>query len=757
MLTHLLDVYDNGEEMTLWFVDDNGKTFCCHDTFRPTLYALPHSPSTTNQLTKILKDFREIEALPSVMNELLRGPIQVLSLKCATPNIFRAFIRRIKHLESIEWFTCDVPLAQYYLAEKKWFCGSLMDIECSPDHHLIKGRRLESSWDYAPFDPPFRCAMIHGQGGPQDPYHADMAMSLCLTTDDKQNILEGSLPEQIESLNRFLHEDDPDIVITRNGDDFLIPHLNRIARLLHMPLNWNRDPNPPEERLTSHTQQRSYFSYGKIIYKPGMKRLYGRLHVDRDHCFLLHDTPHDPKNLSQSLIPFFELGRITKAPLQEIARASIGTGLSALQISQAINEHLLIPAQKQIPESWKSLSTLFQSDKGGLVYQPRPGFYEKVAQLDFSSMYPWIMIKRNISPETMNCECCQNHEAKIVPEIGLRICAKKQGFIPRVLKPLVEKRQSLKTLKAATTDPLIRQRIDSQQTCHKWLLVTCFGYLGYKNARFGRIEAHESVTAWGREALLTAKDIAEENGFRFYHAIVDCLWLQKSGATITDYEQLADRISAAVGIPMSVDGIYRWIIFSHSRIANRLSVANRYAGAFEHGEIKIRGLEQRRHDTALFIKQFQEWMMERLKNSASANEYKKTLPLILNQAKEVMENLETGRIPFSHLLIHKNLRRDPFDYRVLSPSACASQQLFHAGKILHAGQRVSTLFVNTKARNPFDRSRPSLLYDINDGIDVEKYRSLLCKSIEAFFYCFGITAETIETRITSSGYLQLKD
>ena len=45
------------------------------------------------------------------------------------------------------------------------------------------------------------------------------------------------------------------------------------------------------------------------------------------------------------------------------------------------------------------------------------------------------------------------------------------------------------------------------------MLVTCFGYLGYRNARFGRIEAHEAVTAFGREKLLTAKEICEENGF----------------------------------------------------------------------------------------------------------------------------------------------------------------------------------------------------------------------------------------------------
>ncbi len=54
----------------------------------------------------------------------------------------------------------------------------------------------------------------------------------------------------------------------------------------------------------------------------------------------------------------------------------------------------------------------------------------------------------------------------------------------------------------------------ARQNALKWILVTCFGYLGYKNARFGRIEAHEAVTAFGRDKLLTAKEICEERGMK---------------------------------------------------------------------------------------------------------------------------------------------------------------------------------------------------------------------------------------------------
>ena len=62
-----------------------------------------------------------------------------------------------------------------------------------------------------------------------------------------------------------------------------------------------------------------------------------------------------------------------------------------------------------------------------------------------------------------------------------------------------------------------REIYDRKQTALKWMLVTSFGYLGYRNARFGRIEAHEAVTAFGRESLLQAKEICEEQGFELRH------------------------------------------------------------------------------------------------------------------------------------------------------------------------------------------------------------------------------------------------
>ena len=89
-----------------------------------------------------------------------------------------------------------------------------------------------------------------------------------------------------------------------------------------------------------------------------------------------------------------------------------------------------------------------------------------------------------------------------------------------MVAPIIIRRMELKALVKFKGD-----KWDKRQNVLKWLLVTCFGYTGYRNARFGRIECHEAICAWSREILLGAKDLAEEEGWSCLHAIVDSIWL----------------------------------------------------------------------------------------------------------------------------------------------------------------------------------------------------------------------------------------
>jgi DNA polymerase elongation subunit (family B) len=65
---------------------------------------------------------------------------------------------------------------------------------------------------------------------------------------------------------------------------------------------------------------------------------------------------------------------------------------------------------------------------------------------------------------------------------------------------LIAKRTELKKLQK-TSAPELALRFKLQGDSTKRLLVCCVGYPGYKNAQFGKIEAHEAINAVARETL----------------------------------------------------------------------------------------------------------------------------------------------------------------------------------------------------------------------------------------------------------------
>lgn len=129
-------------------------------------------------------------------------------------------------------------------------------------------------------------------------------------------------------------------------------------------------------------------------------------------------------------------------------------------------------------------------------------------------------------------------------------------MVPQTLRPLLGKRVAIKGQLAQLNRRDCRYRpFKARADALKWLLVVCFGYLGYKNARFGRIESHEAVTAYGREALLRAKEAAEYLGFTVLHMYVDGIWVQQTGhKQPADFATLQAEIQTRTGLPIALEG-----------------------------------------------------------------------------------------------------------------------------------------------------------------------------------------------------------
>jgi DNA polymerase-2 len=374
--------------------------------------------------------------------------------------------------------------------------------------------------------------------------------------------------------------------------------------------------------------------------------------------------------------------------------------------------------------------------------------HKDVAEIDFVSMYPSIMVHFNISPESVGTH---GLDSATVPEIGIPVDQSEEGLVPKTLRPLLAKRIAIKE-RLATMDrrdcrygPL-KARSDAL----KWLLVVCFGYLGYKNARFGRIESHESVTAYGRESLLRAKEAAEDMGFTVLHMYVDGLWVKRPGiASEDDLKPLLDEIAKRTGLPIALEGIYRWIAFLPSRVDHRVPVANRYFGVFQDGMLKVRGIDVRRHDTAPFVAQAQLAALAKMARVPSGRSLDVCLPDVMKELQGRLATLRARQVPLDQLVVAQTLSRALDEYRVPSPAARAATQLQAIGKEMRPGQRVKFIFTQGEPGVwAWDLpQQPSA-----ESVDTLRYTELLARAAVAVLEPLGIGEPVVRDWLTADAY-----
>lgn len=520
-------------------------------------------------------------------------------------------------------------------------------------------------------------------------------------------------------LQDWIHTQDPDIIFTQEGDSQVFPTLIQRARaagMLHQ-FSLNRDQTPHVFSDKTLPPGRAVFRYGgPVFYRPHPFILRGRLHLDRNHMTF------------GSFHGLVESSRITALPPQRLARSSPGTGINMLQMQEALKRGVLIPETKADPEQYKTGLELLNADRGGHVITPRVGVFSEVGELDFFSMYPALMVKYNISPEALFCDCCPD-DATIVPDLGYWLCRRHTGIVPAFLEPILNKRVFYK--KHRHDNPIYEAR----QSALKYLLVVSFGYLGFRASRFGRVEAYECVTAFSRRVLLQTKAVSEQKGFQVLHGIVDCVWLQKPGATVDDYITLGEAITEATGLPMEFEGRYRWIMFLPCR-GQPYGALTRYCGVKEDGTIKVRGIELRRRDTPPLIKQLQMDLLTRLASADDVDEMHEMLPQLLDIVKDYLDRLHSGDVTTEDLIITQNISRLPHEYQQQCSQAIAAELAIRHGQAIQPGQPIRYVHTDAQARQPLRRVALPHTAAAAD-YDKDKYTDLILRATDTLLTPLG--------------------
>ena len=750
----IFDVYPSAAlgEFTVWIIAENGERVRLTDRFQPKVYVSGKEDDIERLASRFFSsqtiaswNFAYKYAQPTDTEK--SKVLEIILKDCRKTSVFTRKILEMGDFLRYEVHNCDSHMDRAYLFEHDIFPFALVEVE--QDITGLTYTLLDSVENVNYLIPPLRTmkltveiakkGKIVNLNDPIDKIHVAQA-------DRQIAISSNGEGEKLLELVKTVKTFDPDIILTTGGDAYLFSYILRRAAandvLDEMVLSRDNVPLAPKI-----TRGRTYFSYGRTFYRAPTTRLYGRVHIDEGNTFILNEAGFDG---------LIEIARTCRVPLHTSSRSSIGSSMSSLQIYQALKDDVLVPRNKSIPEAFKSAYELLVGDRGGFVYEPRVGIHDSIGEVDFSAMYPSLMAKNNISAETVLCKCCPNSHLRI-PELNYHICEKRTGIVPKTLKIAVTKRLLYKRLKEATQDTKLKEVYDQRQGALKWILVTCFGYLGYKNAKFGTVDGHMGVCAFGRDTFLEAARMAENRGFTVIHGIVDSLWLKKENATIQEYTNLCKEISEKIGVPLNFEGLYKWIVFLPSKMHPRIGVLNRYYGAMENGKVKVRGIEIRRRDTPRFIYDAQMEMIKILASAGDSKEFREKIPQALEVVKNYRRKLLDGEISIWDLIVTKHMSKDPKKYKQHVSQVIAAEQLIREGAEIHAGNNIRFLFTNAENKRHERRVKAEQLIEKDVNSDTKKYLQILYASTASLLSVSGYTPKTVYDAVRGHSNKSLMD
>jgi DNA polymerase I len=446
--------------------------------------------------------------------------------------------------------------------------------------------------------------------------------------------------------------------------------------------------------------------------------------VDRSNSFLLDDAGFEG---------LWDLVERSYKPIQELAWASIGNVLTSIEIRRAMERDMVTPWKNWSGEKPKQASDIHAADRGGFIFSPSPGVYEDVHECDFSSMYPNIMIEHNISPETVRCECCDNSR---IPELEWTACEERTGFIPLTLWKLVADRQRWKH--ELSDQSVEGEGLQAKIDALKWLLVSCYGYMGHAHASYGAIKCHQAINAHAREMLRDAKQEFESSGWRVEHGIIDSIWVGEEDSA-DGVMEVCERVTADTGIELEHERRFDWCAFvprksDHADIGS----LNRYFGVSD-GEVVAAGIETEQRSTPAFVKEAQREMIEALDVDMDPDH-------VLRVLKHRIDELESGEVDPGRLEVERRVTKTLEGYSSETRSTAAIRRARRNGFDVSPGQSVSYV-VRDDSAAPLDRVR--LGFEAGE-YDTGFYTDLLVRATESVLSPIGYDRSDIRSELSGS-------
>lgn len=573
--------YENKPVIRLFSKDKDKNIVLLDDTFEPYLYVAPKDDDKECQ--KQILDTLDDVHIEEVIKKDFQVEKTFLKVTFLNPQKLAKNRDALRDLDSVDHIReHDIPFYRRYLIDRDVIpmtevkaCGEKIDsfLNLDSKKHDLEIIKLTKPLERVNDDlQDFRILSFdlevrnpHGMPnsevdeiimiGVASNFGINQVISTKTNSEDRDDFVNQveSEKEMIETLIDIVKKSNVDIIVGYNSDNFDLPYLKDRAKLYGLELDLGMDDsnikfirrgfaNAASFKGLIHVDlylvMRRYMTLERYTLERVYYELFGeeKIDVPGEHIweywdsdstelddlfdYSLDDVVSTLKIAQQTLPLNLELTRIVGQPLFDLSRMATGQQAEWFLVKEAYFDNEIVPNKPG--GSNFALRAAEEDNEGGYVKEPEIGLHENLVQFDFRSLYPSIIISKNISPDVLVIGDVENRQDyNISPEHDLKFKKEPKGFIPSVIAKILNERFKIKKAMKASVDPTEKKTLDVQQQAIKRLANTMYGIYGFPRFRWYSYECAKAITSWGRQYIKRAMKKAEDYGFYAIYADTD--------------------------------------------------------------------------------------------------------------------------------------------------------------------------------------------------------------------------------------------
>ncbi|MCD6593367.1 DNA polymerase II [Candidatus Bathyarchaeota archaeon] len=740
------EVKDHKPEVWLWGIDENGRRVLVIDkSFQPYFYAVLKDSEDPRKLYERIINAKEnlpfITGIELVDKRFFGKPVKAARICCQDPDLIAQYAKAIRKIEGVEeCLETDIRYSMRYLIDNELSPCAWHEVKVEEEPNT---RGLQVDKIYSARSRPKRIEKekiphlrvlsffpicYASQGSPKPERDPVVVIAVATNEGEKKIFMAEEYDDKrlMKSFIGYIKAFDPDIIVGYQTNQEYWQYLTDRAATLGINFLIDRAGTQPHRSVYGHVSitgraSMDMFDFADELPELKVKSLENMAAIlgvkDLKEQKIIHELEYsdywDDEGKRKELLMFAsekaecllgifdklfmyasELSKLVGIPLDHIGKAAVGFRIEWYLIREAYKIGELVPER---------LEQRYLPYAGGMVLKPKPGVHEEVCVLDFKSMYPNIMIEKNISPDTYIPPSTKTDvEVNITPEVGHRFRKSPPGFYKVVLTKLISVREEIrKAMKKVNPGSIDYRLLDARQKAVKVITNAAYGYAGWVGARWFRKPVAEATAAWGRSMIMKSVNMAKELGLEIIYGDTDSLFIKYEPEKV---EALVKRIQKELGLEIRPEKIYKRILFTEAK--------KRYCGLLPDGSLDNVGLEVVRGDWANVAKMTQEHVLELI---LKENSVSKAVEFV----RSLIGDLRKHRIPYRDLVIWKTLTRPVEKYKVNAPHVEAAKVLKRMGWSLTAGDQVGYVIIRGSGRL-YERAKPYVLASYED-VDVEYY------------------------------------